>query len=87
MILKNKFMNYRKEWIMSKMNENLITTNIVIEDVRQQLFNIISNSGLPSSIQELIAKDFYLQVRDASIQIYNMEKAKYEESLKESTAK
>ncbi len=77
---------------MSKMNENtekknLITTNIVIEDVRQQLFNIISNSGLPSSIQELIAKDFYLQVRDASIQIYNMEKAKYEESLKESTAK
>lgn len=75
---------------MSKMNENtnqqnLLTTNILIEDIRNQLFNIISNSGLPSSIQELIAKDFYMQVRDASIQIYKMEKAKYEESLKEST--
>lgn len=74
------------------MNKNteqtdLITTNIVIEDVRHQLFSIISNSGLPSSIQELIAKDFYIQVRDASIQIYEMEKAKYEESLKESTTK
>lgn len=77
---------------MSKMIENteqtnLITTNIIIEDIRCQLFSIISNSGLPSSIQELIAKDFYIQVRDASKQIYEMEKAKYEESLKESTTK
>ncbi len=75
---------------MNKVNENtsmqnLITTNIVVEDVRHQLFSIISNSNLPSSIQELIAKDFYIQVRDASKQIYEMEKAKYEESLKEST--
>ncbi|KAI4445173.1 hypothetical protein C823_007680 [Eubacterium plexicaudatum ASF492] len=74
------------------MNKNteqtdLITTNIVIENVRHQLFSIISNSELPSSIQELIAKDFYIQVRDVSIQIYEMEKAKYEESLKESTTK
>lgn len=67
--------------------QNLLTSNIVIEDIRRQLFSIISNSGLPSSIQELIAKDFYMQVRNASIQIYEMEKAKYEESLKESTAK
>ncbi len=77
---------------MSKMIENteqtnLITTNIIIEDIRCQLFSIISNSGLPSSIQELIAKDFYMQIRDASKQIYEMEKAKYEESLKESTTK
>lgn len=77
---------------MSKMIENteqtnLITTNIIIEDIRCQLFSIIINSGLPSSIQELIAKDFYIQVRDASKQIYEMEKAKYEESLKESTTK
>lgn len=76
---------------MNKMNkntneQNLLTTNIIIEDVRNNLFKIISNSGLPSSIQELIAKDFYMQVRDASSQIYQMEKAKYEESLKESTA-
>ena len=75
---------------MNKVNENtsmqnLITTNIIVEDVRHQLFSIISNSNLPSSIQELIAKDFYIQVRDASKQIYEMEKAKYEESLKEST--
>lgn len=77
---------------MNKMNENtneqnLLTTNIIIEDVRNNLFKIISNSGLPSSIQELIAKDFYMQVRDASLQIYQIEKAKYEESLKESTTK
>ncbi len=77
---------------MNKMNQNenqqnLLTTNIIIEDIRHQLFSIISNSGLPSSIQELIAKDFYMQVRDASIQIYEMEKAKYEESIKESTVK
>lgn len=77
---------------MNKMNQNenqqnLLTTNIIIEDIRHQLFSIISNSGLPSSIQELIAKDFYMQVRDASIQIYEMEKTKYEESLKESTTK
>ena len=75
---------------MNKVNENtsmqnLITTNIVVEDVRHQLFSIISNSNLPSSIQELIAKDFYIQVRDAAMQIYEVEKAKYEESLKEST--
>ncbi len=77
---------------MNKMNQNenqqnLLTTNIIIEDIRHQLFSIISNSGLPSSIQELIAKDFYMQVRDAFIQIYEMEKAKYEESIKESTVK
>lgn len=64
--------------------ENLRTTNIVIEEIRSQLFNVISNSGLPSSIQELIAKDFYLQVRDAHMQIYQIEKAKYDDSLKES---
>lgn len=74
---------------MNKMNknsedQNLMTTNIIIEDVKNNLFNIISNSGLPSSIQELIAKDFYIQVRDASLQIYHMEKLKYEESLKKS---
>lgn len=64
--------------------KNFKTTNIVIEEVKTQLFDTISNSGLPSSIQELIAKDFYLQVRDASMQIYQIERAKYEESLKES---
>jgi len=71
-----------------KMNDvekqNLRTTNIVIEEVRSQLFSIISNSGLPSSIQELIVKDFYTQVREASIQIYQIEKANYDKSLKES---
>lgn len=61
----------------------LRTTNIVIEEIKSQLFYVISNSGLPSSVQELIAKDFYTQVRDASIQIYNMERAEYEKSLKE----
>lgn len=65
-------------------NKNLKTTNIVIEEIKSQLFYIISNSGLPSSIQELIAKDFYIQVRDISMQIYQMEKEKYEKSLKES---
>lgn len=63
--------------------QNLRTTNIVIEEVKAQLFDIISNSGLPSSIQELIAKDFYVQVREASMQIYQIERVKYEESLKE----
>ena len=66
--------------------QNLRTTNIVIEEIRSQLFNIISNSGLPSSIQELIAKDFYTQIREASMQIYQIERAKYEESLKEFNA-
>ncbi len=65
-------------------NKNLKTTNIVIEEIKSQLFYIISNSGLPSSIQELIAKDFYIQVRDISMQIYQMEKENYEKSLKES---
>lgn len=69
----------------TEQKQNLMTTNIIIAETRSQLFNIISNSGLPSSIQELIAKDFYIQVRDAAMQIYEVEKAKYEESLKEST--
>lgn len=63
--------------------QNLRTANIVIEEVKTQLFDIINNSGLPSSIQELIAKDFYVQIREASIQIYQIEKARYDESLKE----
>lgn len=69
---------------MNNMTEqkDLKTTNIVIEDVRLQLFDIISNSGLPSSVQELIAKDFYIQVREAAMQIYQNEKVKYEKSLK-----
>lgn len=75
-----------KNKIGAEKQENLMTSNIIIEDVKAHLFEIISNSGLPSSVQELIAKDFYTQVRDASMQIYQMERARYEESLKESDA-
>lgn len=64
--------------------QNLKTTNIVIDEIRTQLFDIISNCGLPSSVQELIVKDFYIQVREAAMQIYQNEKVKYEQSLKKS---
>lgn len=69
--------------IKNTKQQNLRTANIVIEEVKTQLFDIINNSGLPSSIQELIAKDFYIQIREAFIQIYQIEKARYDESLKE----
>lgn len=77
---------------MNNRNENtekqdLKTLNIVIEETKSKLFDVINNSGLPAAILELIAKDIYMQVRDASKQVYQMEKAKYEESLKESTTK
>lgn len=61
-----------------------ISINIVIENIRNKLSEIILTSGLPSSVLELITKDIYMQTKEASAQIYQKEKLDYEEYLKES---
>lgn len=66
-------------------NEKPIPISIAIENIKNQIENIILSSSIPASILELITKDIYLQTRDAAKVIYEKEKEKYEESLKEST--
>ena len=46
--------------------EKTISINLVVDELRSKLAKDINESGLPLSIVEMIMKDLYLQVAEAT---------------------
>ena len=57
--------------------------NIAIDDLRNNLINIINESGLPIGIVELICKDIYTKVQNQYIACINSERMKDMDSPEE----
>lgn len=54
---------------------------IVYEDFKQELANLINNSGLPAFVIELILMDYLDETRIVRQKQYLSDKSKYEEIL------
>ena len=63
------------------MNELTKPASIVYEEFRQELVNMVNNSGLPAFIIELVLRDLYEAVKDAANNQYKSDKAMFEEQL------
>ena len=57
---------------------------VVYEDFKQELANLINNSGLPAFIIEPILQSYLNETRAIMQKQYESDKAKFEESLKSS---
>jgi hypothetical protein len=56
---------------------------VVYEDFKQELANMINNSGLPALVVEFILRDYLNEIRAIAQGQYHSDKAKYEAYLKE----
>ena len=54
---------------------------VVYEDFKQDLANIINNSGLPPFIIEAVLYSYLIETRNVVKQQYQFDKAKYAEAL------
>ena len=54
---------------------------IVYEDFKQELADIINNSGLPPFIIESVLYSYLIETRSAAKQQYQLDKVKYAEAL------
>lgn len=52
------------------------------EELKHGLADLINNSGLPAFVVESILKEFLLETKDVAKKQYELDKVKYEESLK-----
>lgn len=66
-----------------KQFEKQIPLSVLMENTKTKILDVINTSGLPLPILELIFKDSCTQLHSLSAQLYQEEKSKYEESLKE----
>lgn len=56
---------------------------IIYEDFKQELANLINNSGLPAFIIETVLQNYLNETRAIAIKQYQIDKAQYEKSLLE----
>jgi hypothetical protein len=56
-------------------------TTIVYEEFKQDLANLINNSGLPAFIIEPVLRDYLNETRAIMQRQYQLDKAEYEKSL------
>lgn len=56
---------------------------VTCEDFKQELTNIINNSGLPAFVIEFILRDYLSEIRVVAQNQYRSDKARYETALKE----
>lgn len=54
---------------------------VVYEDFKQEMANLINNSGLPPFIIEAVLQNYLSETKNIAIRQYQIDKAKYEESL------
>ena len=66
-----------------KQFEKQIPLSVLMEQTKTKILDVINTSGLPLPILELLFKDTCSQLHSLSTQLYQEEKSKYEESLKE----
>lgn len=59
------------------------TFNMTIEELKQKLYEMINNSGLPFSSVYYLFKDFMRELTDAYTDILNNEFKQYEEQKKQ----
>jgi hypothetical protein len=57
--------------------------SIKVQELKEELVDLINDSGLPAFIVEPIVKDIYEQIIQAKNQEYTKDKENYENSLKE----
>ena len=62
------------------MNKSL---TMIYEDFKQELANLINNSGLPASIIESVLRVYLVETSDIAKRQYQMDKAQYEKALLE----
>lgn len=60
---------------------------IVREEVKEQIADIINNSGLPAFVIEPILQDFLMEVRNVAIRQYEYDKQQYNAFLKNNEEK
>lgn len=58
-------------------------STIIYEEFKQDLANLINNSGLPAFIIEPVLRDYLNEVRLMAQRQYQADKAAYEKSLTE----
>lgn len=56
---------------------------LVYEDFRQEMTNLINNSGLPFFIIENVLQNYLVEARNVAKKQYELDKAQYEKSLLE----
>ena len=56
---------------------------VVYEDFKQKLADLINDSGLPASIIETVLQNYLFETRNIAIKQYQVDKARYENSLLE----
>lgn len=54
---------------------------LIYEDFKQELANLINNSGLPAFVIEMVLQNYLIETRNISKQQYQYIKTQYEESL------
>lgn len=62
-------------------------TSVLRQEFIDNMVNMINGSKLPMFVMEPILKDLHLTVAKEANRIYQLEKKKYEESLKKDSAK
>ena len=60
---------------------------IVREEVKEQIANIINNSGLPAFVIEPILQEFLMEVKNIAIRQYEYDKQQYLAYLKDKEEK
>lgn len=56
--------------------------SVVYEEFKDELANLINNSGLPAFVIEPVLQDYLNEIKIIKEKQYQMEKAQYEESIK-----
>ena len=56
---------------------------VACEDFKQELTNIINDSGLPALVIEFVLRDYLSEVKMVAQNQYRSDKARYETALKE----
>lgn len=59
--------------------------SVVYEEFKDELANLINNSGLPAFVVEPVLQDYLNEIKIIKEKQYQMEKAQYEESIKKET--
>lgn len=57
--------------------------NVAYEDFKQELTDLINNSGLPAFIIEPVLLNYLNETRSVAKKQYQIDKAQYEKALKE----
>jgi hypothetical protein len=56
-------------------------STIIYEEFKQDLANLINNSGLPAFIIEPVLRDYLIEIKTLAQKQYQADKAEYEKSL------